>query len=245
MFRKDFAQEQTQWSHFISETTAVECMTRSVLIIPALLLSAILCACNGKGNSMVQTNAESARHDSIDRGLAHLNPNPTARFRIRLKINDAPGPFQIVKLGGQFDVRNKDECGKINLFTGTAGRISSSERLPLTRISDSEYEAVLELDRMQDEDYFDRGVCHWELIRAYAVLIAADEVKDTSFAVSLPVQELLNGGAVTRYFLHLYYPRVDELDGYSAASKKTPDEFLPEYRDHLFSMTLSSLGTTE
>jgi len=220
-------------------------MTRSLLFIATVLLTMMLVACGIKGSTMEEKNTESAQRESIDRGLAHLNPNPTARYRFRLKINDAPGPFEIVKLGGQFDVRNKDECGKINFFTGTAGRISSSERLPLTRISDSEYEAVLELDRMQDEDYFGRGVCHWELIRAYAVLIAADEIKDTSFAVSLPVQELLNGGTVTRYFVHADYPRLEELDGYTAVSKKTPEEFVPEYRAHVFSMTLSSLGAAE
>jgi len=220
-------------------------MQQSTLFISAVLLSVTLGACGIKGSTMEEKNAESTQRDSNDRGLAHLNPNPTAGYRIRLNINNAPGPFKIVKLGGQFDVRNKNECGTINRFTGTAGRITSSERLPLTRISDSEYEAVLELDRMQDEDYFGRGVCHWELIRAYAVLIAADEVKDTSFAVSLPVHDLLDGGAVTRFFVHAHYPRVEEVDGYPARGEKTPDEFLPEYRAHVFSMTLSSLGAAE
>ena len=203
-------------------------MKSSLSLASVLVVSVTLTSCENRAHLMTQTN-----------------PSPTAGFKVRLKIDNAPGPFEIIDVGGQFDVRNSNQCGKVIPAVGLPSKIVKSKDVSLTRVGDDEYEGVIYLDTMQDEDYYGRGVCHWELIRAYAVLIAADEVKDTSFAVSLPVHDLVKGGATTRYFVHADYPRLDEVDGYTAGGKKTPDEFLPEYRAHVFSMTLSSLGAAE
>lgn len=220
-------------------------MKRSLLFISTLLLSVTLSACDNKGSPMEQTNAESTQENADERGRAHLNLHPTAGYRIRLKIDNAPGPFKVVHMGGQFDVRNEDECGRIHAMTGTPGRITSMERIPFTRISENEYEGILHLDKMQDEDYYGRGVCHWELSFAYASVIAADEDKDFNFSVNLDVPEIISGGTSTMYFPDRAYLWREGRGGMSYPGSAAPEEYVPEIRSALFSLTLTSVGETE
>ncbi|MFB5204607.1 DUF502 domain-containing protein, partial [Stenotrophomonas sp. 3diitr2024] len=42
----------------------------------------------------------------------------------------------------------------------------------LRKVADGEYRGTLYVDRMLDEDYYGRGVCHWEFTGAGAMLKA-------------------------------------------------------------------------
>lgn len=182
---------------------------------------------------------------TADRGSAQLNPHPTSGYRIRMKVKNAPGPFEVVRMGGQYDVRNEDKCGEVNPMTGMPGRITSMEIIPVRHVSMGQYEGVVYLDAMQDDDYYGRGECSWELSRAYVVLIAQDEGKDTRFSMSLSLKSIVEGGSEKRFFTHADYPRIDNLDSYPASSKESPEGFLPEYRANLFAVALTSLGAVE
>ena len=193
-----------------------------------VFLSLVLIACEGRGPL-----------------LNPINPTPTVGYRIRLQIKDAPGHFESIRLGGQFDVRNAEQCGKIRRATGTTGRISRSVDLPLARISDSEYEAVLHLDKMLDGDHFGRGVCHWELSVAYAEILPQDHEKDASFEINMDARDVVTGGSVTRYYPSALYREPEGFAGARMVGSDRPGNYLPGVRDHLFSLTLSSVGEFE
>ncbi|MDV3470281.1 hypothetical protein RZA67_16320 [Stenotrophomonas sp. C3(2023)] len=194
----------------------------------SVFLCIVLTACEGRDNP-----------------LNPINPTPTLAYRIRLQIKDAPGHFESIRIGGQFDVRNADQCGRIRRATGTTGRISRSLDLPLARISDSEYEAVLHLDKMLDGDHFGRGDCHWQLSVAYAEILPQDHEKDASFEISMDAQDVVTGGSVTRYYPSALYREPKGFAGARMVGSDRPDNYLPGVRDHLFSLTLSSVGESE
>jgi len=194
----------------------------------SVFLSVALTACEGGGPP-----------------LNPINPKPTLGYRIRLQIMGAPGHFESIRIGGQFDVRNAERCGKIRRATGTTGRISRSVDLPLARISDNEYEAVLHLDKMADGDHFGRGVCYWELSVAYAEVLPRDHEKDASFEINMDAQDIVTGASVTRYYPSALYREPNGFAGARMVGSDRPDNYLPGVRDHLFSLTLSSVGESE
>lgn len=125
-----------------------------------LLLPLALTACSPLGLNM---NAE--KNETPHRSY-RVNPSPKQAYRIRMVIENAPGPFAW-KLGlAQYDVSNpeclrppKDNPG------GRSSPIPTEDiEIPLTQVSENEYEALVYADYMLDEDYTGRGVCHWGLI---------------------------------------------------------------------------------
>lgn len=211
------------------------------LLFLSIFLSAMLGGCDDKGFSMKYAKSMFGQEGKSERGRAHLNPHPTAGYRIRLKIDNAPGPFEIVRLAGQYDVRNEAECGRIHPMTGTAGRITSMEGVAVTRLSDTEYEGVIHLDKMLDEDYYGRGVCHWELTSAAASVVAGDVDRDRNFVVSLDVKDLIEGGATTRYYPYRAYEQ-SEMGSATHIGSAAPEDYVPGIRSALFSLKLTSLG---
>lgn len=106
------------------------------------------------------------------RGLAKLNPSPQQGYELVLTLKDAPGPFAVVEGVAQYDVSNHRDCGRVLWATGTASRITSQELVELHKVDENEYRGTFYLDRMQDEDYYGRGVCHWTLTGVGAMLRA-------------------------------------------------------------------------
>ena len=153
--------------------------------------------------------------DIPDQGVAKHNPNPQQGYRIRMTIHDAPGPFGIVRGYAQYDVANKNECGEINAMTGTASRMTRLEPFALTKLSDTEYEGVVYADLMQDDDYYGRGICRWEMVMARVSLQAAKET-DTAFLATIRTPDLQAGKTIDLYFWKGEYPAVADLPGYGA-----------------------------
>lgn len=209
-----------------------------VVLVSALLLT----SCELKGAAMSKVSSLPEIKGKSSRGSANVNPQPTAGYRMRLKIEKAPGSFEIIEMGAQYDVRNEDQCGKIHPMTGTPGRLTTSRATPLTRISPNEYEGVLYLDRMLDEDYFGRGVCHWEMSSAVAHVVAGDRREDTIFSVRLDASGVVSAASVKRYYANMIYPRADGTGGIPFHGKQAVEEYLPHIRSSVFSLTLTSLG---
>ncbi|HDS1510019.1 hypothetical protein I5U67_03055 [Stenotrophomonas maltophilia] len=171
------------------------------------------------------------------RGLAKLNPAPKQGYELVLTLKDAPGPFAVVEGVAQYDARNYAACGRIVPATGTAGRITSQEPIALRQVDKNEYRGTFYLDRMQDEDYYGRGVCHWTLTGVGAMLRATTGEADTRFLTFVDKERMDAGSQVTRHYPRADYPRIEEITGYGASGEEDPSSYRADLRNALFSTT--------
>ncbi|MGV8958891.1 MAG: hypothetical protein ACOH1V_00655 [Stenotrophomonas sp.] len=210
----------------------------------------LISACSRMETTMSQ-DLSSAETDvaSGGRGLAKLNPQPTKAYVLTVKIDNAPGAFAVVEGGAQYDVTNEQECGRIEPATARAGRITSQEPVTLQRVSDDLYRGTVYLDRMQDEDYYGRGVCHWKLTGASVLLKATGAKEETRFLSFLEADRLIASETLTRHYPRMDYPRValvegpygmTSIDDYPASGEEDPKSYRPELQDALFSISLSA-----
>lgn len=171
------------------------------------------------------------------RGLAKLNPAPKQAYELVLTLKDAPGPFAVAEGVAQYDASNYADCGRIVPATGTAGRITSQESVTLHKISENEYRGTFYLDRMLDEDYYGRGVCHWALTGVGAMLRATTGEADTRFLTYFKKERMNAGSPLTLYYPKVAYPRAELAANYPASGKEDPSAYKEELRDALFSTT--------
>lgn len=171
------------------------------------------------------------------RGLAKLNPAPKQAYELVLTLKDAPGPFAIVEGVAQYDVSNYADCGRILPATGTAGRITSQEPAELRKVGENEYRGTFYLDRMQDEEYYERGTCHWALTGVGAMLRATTGEADTRFLTFINKERMNAGNPLTRFYPRADYPQIDEINGYGASGEEDPSSYRTDLRDALFSIT--------
>jgi hypothetical protein len=156
-----------------------------------------------------------------------------------------------VRGSAQYDVVNEEQCGHIEPASGTASRITSQEPLELTRISDEEYQGTLYLDRMQNQQYYGRGVCRWEFTGAGALLKATGAKVETRFLTFVDAPELVAGKTYTRYYLLGDYPRLERddaldlpaIDDFAASGEEHPTTYRPGLRDSLFSISITAAET--
>ncbi|MGH8351503.1 MAG: hypothetical protein ACRES5_33880 [Pseudomonas sp.] len=223
-------------------------MNRLTFICLTGLLST---ACNGSSPAMSQelSNAEADVADG-GRGLATLNPAPVKAYQVTLHIHGAPGAFKHVRGNAQYDVVNEEQCGHIDPASGTASRITSQEPLELTRISDDEYQGTLYLDRMQDQDYYGRGICRWEFTGAGALLKATGTQEETRFLTFVDAPELVAGRSYTRYYPSHDYPRAGPIEGhpdlpwrddYPSSGYEDLNTLVPKFREKAFSVTMTAV----
>ncbi|CRD58138.1 conserved hypothetical protein [Stenotrophomonas thermophila] len=171
------------------------------------------------------------------RGLAKLNPAPKQAYELVLTLKDAPGPFVIVEGVAQYDVSNYEDCGRVIWSTGTASRITSQEPVELRRTGENEYRGMFYLDRMQDQDYYDRGTCHWTLTGVGAMLRATNGEADTRFLTYVNKERMDAGSPLTLYYPKTAYPRAELAANFPASGKEDPSAYKEELRNALFSST--------
>ena len=145
--------------------------------------------------------------------LRQLNPSPMQGYRIRLTIQDAPGPFVLTDATAQYDVVNEVRCGEDSPHGGVY-RMTSNELLDIKKLDEVTYEGVVYLDQILDGDYYGNGICKWELTEVRAVLSATGDVEsETQFAPHFPVKAIKAVEEKKTYFWRGMYPRCD-VDGY-------------------------------
>lgn len=171
------------------------------------------------------------------RGLARLNPAPKQAYELVLTVKDAPGPFAVVEGVGQYDVSNYEDCGRVIWSTGTASRITSQEPVELRRTGENEYRGTFYLDRMQDQDYYDRGTCHWTLTGVGAMLRATTGEADTRFLTFIDRKRMERDSPLTLYYPKLIYPRATTVANFGASGEEDPSGYSEDLRDALFSTT--------
>ena len=137
-----------------------------------------------------------------------VNPQPKQAYQITLTLADAPGPFASMLGLVQYEVVNRECLSPPKDNLGGAG-MYMTRFLPfeLTRVSDTEYTGTVYADGLLDEDYYGRGVCRWQLTRAYAQLKATGAPRETLFSPSISAEPLLAENTKTIYFTKDSYPR--------------------------------------
>ncbi|WP_308034666.1 hypothetical protein [Neisseria dentiae] len=176
-----------------------------------------------------------------------LNPNPKEAYRIRIKIDGAPGPMKLMtEMYTGYKAWNCQYT--INHFEGADTEPAKDIQTPMQSIGENEYETVVYFDAMLDEDYFGQGVCHWEPENFGVSFKATGKPEETEFNVSDVMENLLKEKKLVKYYWNGAYPyyRNDDgtvylrSDGTNFTDFGEPLEwFSPERRQDLFSITIT------
>ncbi|WP_416192463.1 hypothetical protein [Neisseria sp. CCUG12390] len=170
------------------------------------------------------------------------NPNPKEAYRIRIKINDAPGPL---KLMGDMSVGYQaDNCEYLitSEIIGAKAHPYKSLKMPIRQIGENEYETVIYRDAMLDEDYFGDGVCRWKPAGFGTGFKATGLPEETEFSINDFVDNLIERKTMTSYYWKAIYPFHRKKDGsvYTDSVDSGSDSltvFNEEQRKNLFSIT--------
>lgn len=176
--------------------------------------------------------------------LRTLNPSPTEAYTITVVLKDAPGPFDQVDAAVQYDVTNPGECGELNRLSGAIPRISSSENLPLTRVSATEYTGVMYADQILEEDYYGRATCQWKLIEARVSFRASEDPMATWFVGKIGAPEIRAHSSNNTFFWAGYYPNA-EIDNYVEFGNKSLSHLTEEQKSEFFEVIMSAQGADQ
>jgi hypothetical protein len=203
-----------------------------------LLAALVLSACHQIGN-LFMTNDEDEPRIPVNN-----NPQPTRAYRLTMAIANAPGPFADVSGGVQYDVENAPECGIRNPATGTFSRMTHIPNLEWRLTQPNTYESTVYADLLQNEDYFDRGICRWKLIGANATLRATGDEKETRFQPALDDDEIYGEMTKTLYFWKGGYPTDNpppsDGRGFPEFGDADLDRVPAERRNEFFIVTLTA-----
>lgn len=156
------------------------------------------------------------------------NPHPVKRYEVTATSN-APGPWDSIEGYIGYDIVNT-KCMPLAPFVGERSLTSIGVFIKMSRLEDNTWRGYFYRDALQDEDYANLGVCHWDAT-SISVSSTAQGVR---FAWSAPLDELLRYGPSTSYFKSsVYGDRSFAPDGapnYSPLRpeyKQNPGEFFP------------------
>lgn len=175
-----------------------------------------------------------------------LNPNPKEAYRIRIKINDAPGPFHYIsEMDMDYVARN---CSYLitSEFIGAAAHPRKAIQNLIKQVGEYEYETVFHADAMKDEDYFGEGLCRWKPEGFGFGVKATGKAEETDFAFGFLIQNLLEQKTLTKYYQKRGYPYYRNNDGSPIENHDIPDfgensiqDYGSELQKDLFSITLT------
>ena len=207
----------------------------TALMTAALFSALSLNACGGSEKSMSIQEQTEARFQ--------LNPHPKQAYRLRIKINDAPGPL---KLMGNMSVGYKAEnCSYIiNHIEGAPANPEKRVRTVIRQLGEFEYETVVYADAMQDEDYFGEGICHWKPEGFGVAFKATGSPDETKFNFGDFLDDLIEKKMLVKYYWKWAYPYSKREDGslYSDSVDfgiVSPEIYSPEEHKKMFTITVT------
>ena len=172
-----------------------------------------------------------------------LNPHPKQIYRLRIKINDAPGPLKLI---GKFGVGYKAEnCTYIiNQIEGAPAKPEKDLQTDIRQLGDFEYETVVYADALLDEDYFGEGICHWQLEGFGVSLKATGSPEETEFNFSDIMKHLLEEKTLTKYYWKWSYPYSRKEDGTLYTDSvdfgiESPEIYSAEEHKEMFTITVT------
>lgn len=134
-----------------------------------------------------------------------LNPEPRMRYEITVKVDGAPGQFD--RIDGHVDYRvDNPACVPMTPVMGAT--VVPEKRLPVEfhKTAENEFRGEIFMDRIQDEDYFGHGVCHWAVVGATADF----HHRQVNFSPAIYKEDILGKREVVKYFSHKSYQRADD-----------------------------------
>jgi hypothetical protein len=173
------------------------------------------------------------------------NPNPSQAYRITMRLDDPPGPFGSMVALAQYDVTETQCLPPPRENHGHKWPVPTEDvPIELTRVSDHEYTGIVYVDRMLDEDYYGRGVCHWQLIKARVHLKATGSAKgETLFIPGISLVKIVASGSERTFFWNGHYPGDPEstLDEFPTFGQTDRSKMSPDLKDEdVFSITLTA-----
>lgn len=168
-----------------------------------------------------------------------LNPAPRDAYDIRVVLEDPPGPFAEIDAAAQYDVANPGECGEPHPLSGAVPRISTNEFVKLRRMSDTEFVGRVFADQVLDEDYYGRGVCHWEFIEVRVAFRASADPMSSWFIATLQAEAIRKGSSKATFFWAGHYPKA-EIDNYSTIGHTTLDHVEDANKHEFFEVEISA-----
>ncbi|WP_373746973.1 hypothetical protein [Neisseria dentiae] len=166
------------------------------------------------------------------------NPNPKEAYRIRIKINDAPGPLKLMSDMSVGYLAENCEYLITSEIIGAKAHPRKSLKFPIHKIGEDEYETVIYRDAMLDEDYFGDGVCRWRVAGFGTGFKATGKSEETRFSFGDTVDELIEQKTMTKYYWKARYPfPVNPQPDFVDFGSETLDAFSPENQKNLFTIT--------
>ena len=207
----------------------------TALMTAAVFSVLSLNACGGSEKSMSIQEQTEARFQ--------LNPHPKQAYRLRIKINDAPGPL---KLMGKFGVGYKAEnCSYvINHLEGVSSNPKKDVESQVRQLGDFEYETVVYTDAMLDEDYFGEGICHWKPDGFGVAFKATGHPEETKFNFGDFLDDLMEKKTLTKYYWKWSYPYFTREDGsispdFVNFGITSPELYSAEEHKEMFTITVT------
>ena len=207
----------------------------TALITAAVFSVLSLNACGGSEKSMSIQEQTEARFQ--------LNPHPKQAYRLKIKINDAPGP--LVSMNNTYIRYMARDCSYvINHIEGVTSHPRKYVDIPLRQVGKNEYEASFYFDAVQDEDYFGEGVCHWKPDGFGGTFKATGKEEETGFTISDVMRNLLEKKTLTKYYWKWSYPYFTREDGsispdFVNFGITSPELYSAEEHKEMFTITVT------
>ena len=172
-----------------------------------------------------------------------LNPHLKQAYRLRIKINDAPGP--LVSMNDTYIRYMARDCSYvINHIEGVTSHPRKYVDIPLRQVGKDEYEASFYFDAVQDEDYFGEGVCHWKPDGFGGTFKATGKEEETGFTISDVMRNLLEKKTLTKYYWKWSYPYFTREDGsispdFVNFGITSPELYSAEEHKEMFTITVT------
>mgnify|MGYP006946832610 FL=1 len=207
----------------------------TALMTAAVFSVLSLNACGGSEKSMSIQEQTEARFQ--------LNPHPKQAYRLKIKINDAPGP--LVSMNNTYIRYMARDCSYvINHIEGVTSHPRKYVDIPLRQVGKNEYEASFYFDAVQDEDYFGEGVCHWKPDGFGGTFKATGKEEETGFTISDVMRNLLEKKTLTKYYWKWSYPYFTREDGsispdFVNFGITSPELYSAEEHKEMFTITVT------
>ncbi len=165
------------------------------------------------------------------------NPNPTA-YEITMTIENAPGPFGIVKAAMQYEVLDESCLPDLGGMAGTKASLLEWVPVELSHVSGNIYRGVVYDNLLVDEDYYGLGVCHWSLVTTQFKLQAGAVQGESRFSHHIFHDDLVKAGQQKVYFWKGHYPK-ESIENMPVPSEQDIKKFKPEVLDELFALAFN------
>jgi len=211
----------------------------TALMTAAVFSVLSLNACGGSEKSMSIQEQTEARFQ--------LTPHPKQAYRLRIKINNAPGPLKLMRnMSVGYGAR---DCSYIiNHIEGVSANPEKKVRAETRKLAEFEYETIIYADAVQDEDYFGEGICHWKPEGFGLGFTATGSQDETVFNFGDALDNLIEKKILTKYYWKGGYPYFKNADGSNSNTENENTisfggdnltDFSTDRRQDLFTITVT------